>query len=101
MKVVVIRKYAMGYGWNYGKNSTVADPTHNCILAKYLGAGVTNPELVLDTHLTKELKDVEQEKTQHYKEAIGEFDNAEGSNEALIQIKELAKILKLQVRLTK
>lgn len=104
MKTVVIREYAHGYGWDYGdkeshQTAKIADPVHKCILAKHLGAGVTNPELVIPQIL--ELRQIQADKIKQFNKSINEFDNCEGSTESLDTIKELASFLKLRVRLFK
>lgn len=103
MKTVVIREYAHGFGWDYGDRESqrlgkVADPVHKCILAKHLGVGVTNPELVIPQIL--ELRGIEEITINRFSKAISEFDNCEGDSESLGSIEELADILKLRVRLS-
>ena len=100
-KTVNVRKYAVGYGWDYGDkpNVKVADPVHKCILACYLGAGVTNPDLVIDIDMQEYLRVCTENQIKSFKKAINHFDNCEGDEQSLVLIKELANILKMQVRL--
>ena len=82
----------MGWGWNWNK-SKVVDVVHSCILAKYLDAGVTDPNLVLET----KFQDIDFKTRVKYTHAISSFDNAEGDDRELEIIKELSKKLKMRI----
>ncbi len=92
-KSVHVTKHALGYGW--GKHNIV-DVVHECILARYLGAGVNDPGLVLDFRIRKEIEMDELELV-GYSSAISHLDNTEGENIDLQLIRKLAKKLKMRV----
>lgn len=93
--VVCIRMYAHGYGWNWDRRKKVTDVVHACILAKKLGAGVTDPKTVMLHYFQKELSESD---AIMYADTISQFDNAEATIGDVQKLRMLAEKLSMKVR---
>ncbi len=92
-KSVYVTRYANGFGW--GKRNVV-DVVHDCILARYLGAGVNDPSRVLEFRIGEEIE-MEESELFDYSSAISHLDNTEGEDIDLQRIRKLAKKLGMRV----
>ncbi len=94
MKTVYVTKHVQGYGWGHKKNVRVS---HDCILGRYLDDDAMTPMDVL-YNLNSELKLDYDDDMYELSRAISHLDEVDGTDSDLRQIKKLAKLLKMRVR---
>lgn len=93
MKAVYITKHDQGYGWGHKKIVTVS---HDCILGRYLDGGVMSPRNTL-YELSSKLN-LNHDDVYEFSSAISCIDDSNGTDSDLRQVRKLAKLLKMSVR---